>query len=81
MLDVRTWLHDNGFERFADLFEENEIDGEALLYLGDGDLEKLGIAMGPRKKLLRAIASLGDGPADAAPSSEAPVLRNVATNA
>ena len=66
MLDVRRWLHDNGFERFVDLFQENEIDGEALLYLDDGDLEKLGIAMGPRKKLLKAIAGLGGGQPDPA---------------
>ena len=73
MLDVWRWLHDNGFERFADLFHENEIDGEALLYLDDSDLEKLGIAMGPRKKLLKAIASLRGRQADPPAELEARV--------
>ena len=30
MDDVRKWLKDNGFERFADLFEDTEIDADAL---------------------------------------------------
>ena len=56
MFDVRNWLLENGFERFADLFEENEIDGEVLFDLTDDDLKDLGLALGPRKKLLKAIA-------------------------
>jgi phage host-nuclease inhibitor protein Gam len=31
--NVRAWLEANGFTRFVDTFEENEIDGEALLEL------------------------------------------------
>jgi SAM domain (Sterile alpha motif) len=31
--NVRAWLEANGFTRFAAIFEENEIDGEALLEL------------------------------------------------
>jgi class 3 adenylate cyclase len=63
MIDVRNWLLENGFERFADLFEENEIDGEVLFDLTDGDLKDLGLALGPRKKLLKALADneAGDG--------------------
>ena len=56
--DVRAWLEGNGFGRFVDLFEGNEIDGEVLLELTDDDLAKLGLPLGPRKKLLKAITSL-----------------------
>ncbi len=56
MIDVRNWLNEHGFEKFADLFEENEIDGEVLLELTNEDLKDLGLALGPRKKLLRAIS-------------------------
>jgi len=56
MIDVRNWLLENGFERFADLFEENEIDGEVLFDLTEGDLKDLGLALGSRKKLLKALA-------------------------
>jgi class 3 adenylate cyclase len=56
--NVREWLEANGFARFADTFEENEIDGEALLELTEEHLKDFGIALGPRLKLLTAIESL-----------------------
>ena len=56
MIDVRNWLGEHGFEQYADLFEENEIDGEVLLQLTNDDLKDLGLALGPRKKLLMAIS-------------------------
>ena len=56
--DVRAWLEANGFARFADTFEENEIDREALLELTEEHLRDFGIALGPRLKLLKAIQSL-----------------------
>ncbi len=56
--DIREWLDANGFGRFADLFEENEIDAEALPELTDEHLKELGIALGPRVKLLKALQQL-----------------------
>ena len=56
--NVRAWLEVNGFTQFADTFEENEIDGEALLELTEEHLKDFGIALGPRLKLLKAIQSL-----------------------
>jgi predicted ATPase/class 3 adenylate cyclase len=56
--DVRAWLEANGFARLSDIFEENEIDGEALLELTEEHLKDFGIALGPRLKLLKAIQSL-----------------------
>ena len=58
MGNVRAWLEVNGFTQFADTFEENEIDGEALLELTEEHLKDFGIALGPRLKLLKAIQSL-----------------------
>ncbi len=58
MTDVGKWLCDLGFERFVDLFEENEIDCEVLFELTDADLAGLSIPLGARKKLLKAIKSL-----------------------
>ncbi len=65
--DVQAWLEANGFGRFADLFEANEIDGEVLLELTDDDLAKLGLPLGPRKKFLKAIAAL-DQPTEPSPT-------------
>ncbi len=56
--DIREWLNGNGFGRFADMFEENEIDVDALPELTDGHLKELGIALGPRVKLLKALQQL-----------------------
>ncbi len=58
MNDVGQWLDGLGLARYADLFAEHEIDGEVLPELTDEDLEKLGIPLGARKKLVKAIASL-----------------------
>lgn len=57
-LDVRAWLEAGGFGRFADAFESRQIDGHALPLLTDAHLQELGIPLGPRVKLLAAIARL-----------------------
>lgn len=57
-LDVRAWLQAGGFGEYAEAFDANEIDGEALLALTDEHLKELGIPLSRRAKLLRAIAQL-----------------------
>jgi len=42
------------------VFVENEIDLDAAKDLNEQNLRELGLAMGPRKKLLRAIAALNE---------------------
>jgi len=58
-LDVAQWLHSLGLGCYEDAFRGNDIDGEVLADLDDADLEKLGVSLGHRKKLLKAIAALG----------------------
>ena len=57
-MEIAAWLRDLGLERYGEAFRANEIDWEVLPELNENDLEKLGLPLGPRKKLLRAIASL-----------------------
>jgi hypothetical protein len=45
--------------QYEALLRENDIDAEVLGDLTDADLEKLGATLGHRKRLLKAIASLG----------------------
>jgi class 3 adenylate cyclase/tetratricopeptide (TPR) repeat protein len=60
--DVDSWLGTIGLPQYADLFRSNEIDFDILLRLTSGDLLEIGVtALGHRKKLLAAIAALGDG--------------------
>ena len=52
------WLVQIGAGKYAALFEQNEIDFDSVKELSEDDLRELGIPMGPRKKILRAIADL-----------------------
>src|SRR6516162_11399159 len=52
-----------GLERYTPAFIDNDIDVEVLRYLTDADLEKIGVSLGHRRKLLAAIAELGGGAA------------------
>ena len=57
-MDVGAWLRSLGLARYEALFRQNDIDVEVLGDLTDADLEKLGLTLGHRKRLLKAIASL-----------------------
>lgn len=58
MQEIGDWLATLGLSRYARLFEDNGIDLSVLADLTDQDLEKLGIVVGHRRKLLREIAKL-----------------------
>jgi class 3 adenylate cyclase len=57
-MDIAAWLGSLGLERYVEPFLAHEIDWEVLPELSEADLESLGLPLGPRKKLLRAIAEL-----------------------
>jgi class 3 adenylate cyclase/tetratricopeptide (TPR) repeat protein len=64
------WLSELGLDQYAEVFEENAIDLEALGLLTDDDLKELEVnALGHRKKLLAAISRLNQ---DQAPVSTPP---------
>jgi predicted ATPase/class 3 adenylate cyclase len=71
-VDIAAWLRELGLERYEPAFRENEIDWEVLPELTEGDLEKLGLPLGPRKKLLKAIAALSADPAPATHPAPSP---------
>jgi SAM domain (Sterile alpha motif) len=55
---IAEWLASLGLGRYAQVFDENGIDFSVLPDLTDQDLEKLGVLLGHRRKLLRSIANL-----------------------
>jgi class 3 adenylate cyclase len=57
-MDLGGWLRDLDLEQYEAIFRENAIDVTILPDLSDQDLEKLGVLLGHRRKLLRAIANL-----------------------
>jgi class 3 adenylate cyclase/tetratricopeptide (TPR) repeat protein len=68
MSDLRDWLRSNKFEQYADAFEANDIDLDILPELSERDLEELGLSLGNRRRLLKAIAEHGvakSNPSDA----------------
>src|SRR6267142_1223534 len=58
MHTVRQWLEELGLPQYAKVFVENDVDLEALRLLTEGDLEKLGVSLGHRRKLLKARSEL-----------------------
>jgi hypothetical protein len=76
-MDIAGWLRSLGLEQYEAAFHENAIDFSVLPDLTDQDLEKLGVLLGHRRKLLRAIANLetlakgASAPAVAAPATAA----------
>src|ERR1700674_1757227 len=54
-MDVGGWLRSLGFQRYEPAFVENAIDSDVLPELTEDDLEKLGIPLGDRKRLIKAI--------------------------
>ena len=57
MSEIGRWLQALGLDRYIAIFEQREIDPESLALLSAEDLEQMGIALGPRKKILNAIAA------------------------
>ena len=63
-IDIADWLRGLGLEQYAQLFRDNDIDGEILGGMNAEDLKELGISsFGHRRRLLNAITALGGAPA------------------
>jgi predicted ATPase/class 3 adenylate cyclase len=59
MTSTVEWLESIGLGEYAQRFAENAIDLSILRDLTDQDLKELGVLLGHRRKMLRAIAGLG----------------------
>src|SRR5215831_4323079 len=56
--DLAEWLARHGLGQYATTFAEHHIDYSVLPDLTENDLEKLGVSLGHRKKLLKAIVEV-----------------------
>jgi class 3 adenylate cyclase/predicted ATPase len=61
-VDVGAWLRGLGLERYEPAFRANGIDAEVLPELTAEHLKELGLPLGPRLKLLKAIAAFRAAP-------------------
>src|SRR5438552_19016076 len=58
MTKLQEWLKERGLEQYAGIFADNDIDFDLLSDLTESDVEKLGLSLGHRRKLLKALAAL-----------------------
>jgi class 3 adenylate cyclase/tetratricopeptide (TPR) repeat protein len=62
MQQIADWLKKLGMSEYTDRFAEERIEIDVLPELTDQDLERLGIPLGHRRRMLRAIRELGNSP-------------------
>jgi class 3 adenylate cyclase/predicted ATPase len=79
MQQIADWLEKLGMSEYAQRFAENDIDPDVVPELTDRDLEQLGVSLGHRRKILRAIRELGaragiQGTSEPAPKAPVPEL-------
>jgi class 3 adenylate cyclase len=78
-VDIGVWLRGLDLQQYEQAFRDNAIDFEVLAELTEADLEKLGVLLGHRKKILMAVAGLatqsaaGSSPTGQAPSEPLPI--------
>ena len=59
-MDIGAWLRGLGLDNMRVAFRDGEIEADVLSELTETDLEKLGLPLGHRKRILKAIKALGD---------------------
>jgi class 3 adenylate cyclase/tetratricopeptide (TPR) repeat protein len=62
MHGIADWLRSLGLGQYTQSFVDNGVDISVLCDLTDQDLKDLGVLLGHRRKILRAISELGDPP-------------------
>jgi SAM domain (Sterile alpha motif)/Adenylate and Guanylate cyclase catalytic domain len=69
MQEVADWLEKLGLRQYAQRFAENDISISVLPDLTDQDLREIGVSLGHRRQLLRAITELTSPPKPTAGSA------------
>jgi predicted ATPase/class 3 adenylate cyclase len=69
-MDVGDWLRSLGLGKYEQAFIANAIDSDVLPELTEIDLEKMGMPLGDRKRLMKAIRAMAVGSANAVASRD-----------
>ena len=67
-MELGDWLRSLGLERYEAVFRENAIDPDVICDLTEEHLRELGVPLGDRLKLLKAIAALASGKEPSGPT-------------
>ena len=81
MHQIADWLEKLGLSEYAQCFAENDIDVGVLSELTDQDFDRLGVSLGHRRRILRAIRTAQTGTASIGthgPAAPEPVLQDSA---
>ncbi|HMF20725.1 MAG TPA: adenylate/guanylate cyclase domain-containing protein, partial [Pseudolabrys sp.] len=78
MRTIAEWLASLGLSEYAQRFAENHVDASVLRDLTDQDLTELGVSLGHRRKMLRAIAELDGAALEPAEAASEPAPRDEA---
>ena len=78
MRTIAEWLASLGLSEYAQRFADNYIDASVLPDLTDQDLADLGVPLGHRRKMLRAIAELDRATLEPAEAATEPAPRDEA---
>src|SRR4051812_47303849 len=76
---LQRWLSSVGLEQLWPILSAQDVDLGVLGGLSESDLEKIGISLGLRKKLLKALGQLPLPSAEESPSSSSPGERRQLT--
>jgi predicted ATPase/class 3 adenylate cyclase len=80
--ELEKWLTPLGLAALAPTLRANDIDLDILPALSETDLEKLGLSLGHRRKLLRAAADLPHlSSSSSKPSAEQATIRSIGASA
>src|ERR1700738_4573391 len=76
-MDLGDWLRSVGLEQYETVFRENAIDETILHDLTENHLREIGVPLGARLKLLKAIAALSARTSAPAPSADVAPTRPI----
>lgn len=79
MVDLVKLLQTIGLSQYSDILDDNDIDGQIIGELTDDDLKDLGISLGHRRKLLKAIKEI-DNTKQEVPAEETSFSESVPTS-
>src|SRR5262245_54441929 len=78
MPGIELWLKSIGLEKYAEVFARHDVDLDVAANLSEGDLEKLGLSLGHRRKFLAAVAKLRGAQTTYHPAQQADAPRQEA---
>ena len=78
MKGIAEWLASIGLSEYAQRFADNSIDLSVIRDVTEQDLKDLGVRLGHRRKILRAIAELDGVAPGPTETATGPVLRDAA---